>query len=354
MKTLLLGTASAMVVAGGAQAADLSLSVAEPVDYVRVCDAFGSGYWYIPGTDTCIAVSGKVKFETQIYSDDAEVAPDGEGESSHYGRWVFQTSADLNVEAKTQTDWGVLTAYVALTTDSDNTQYFDNNGPNENDEDRVVYLDEAFIQIGPLTLGYLDSIFKVFGGYTDSDFNLSDNTVDQIQLSWALNGFGVHFGVEDPRDRWGSLETNDMPDLTAALTAEMGGIDLTLAALYSDLISGDAWAVNGSAQFEAGMFEFGFAAMYADTNQGDGAGGMYVSDGWSVVASSKQNWQDNFWTALTYAYGDSDSGGDMWEAAFSAGWSPAGSLEFIADVAINDDSDWQLNLIAELPFGPNG
>jgi len=59
IKTLLLGSAAAVAVVGGAQAADLS--VAEPVEYVKVCDYFGTGYWYIPGTDTCIKISGYVE-----------------------------------------------------------------------------------------------------------------------------------------------------------------------------------------------------------------------------------------------------------------------------------------------------
>ena len=29
---------------------------AEPVDYVKICDAFGVGFYYIPGTDTCLNV----------------------------------------------------------------------------------------------------------------------------------------------------------------------------------------------------------------------------------------------------------------------------------------------------------
>lgn len=53
-KTFLLGSVATFAFAGGnAVAADLS--VAEPVDYVRVCDAFGSGFWYIPQTDVCVA-----------------------------------------------------------------------------------------------------------------------------------------------------------------------------------------------------------------------------------------------------------------------------------------------------------
>ena len=27
---------------------------ADPVEYVRVCDAFGTGFFYIPGTETCV------------------------------------------------------------------------------------------------------------------------------------------------------------------------------------------------------------------------------------------------------------------------------------------------------------
>lgn len=27
---------------------------AEPVEYVRICDAYGAGFYYIPGTETCV------------------------------------------------------------------------------------------------------------------------------------------------------------------------------------------------------------------------------------------------------------------------------------------------------------
>ncbi len=30
----------------------------KPVEYVRICDVFGTGYFYIPGTDTCVPLSG--------------------------------------------------------------------------------------------------------------------------------------------------------------------------------------------------------------------------------------------------------------------------------------------------------
>ena len=66
LKTLLLSSAAAFAVVGGAQAADLS--VAEPVDYVKVCDAFGAGYWYIPGTDTCLKIGGLVRMDINFHT----------------------------------------------------------------------------------------------------------------------------------------------------------------------------------------------------------------------------------------------------------------------------------------------
>jgi hypothetical protein len=60
-KSLLLGTAATLVASAGAYAADLPSKKAAPVNYVKVCDAYGAGFFYIPGTDTCIKVGGRVR-----------------------------------------------------------------------------------------------------------------------------------------------------------------------------------------------------------------------------------------------------------------------------------------------------
>ena len=41
-------------------------SFAAPVEYVRVCDAYGVGFFYIPGTDTCVnSWTGETRTETE-------------------------------------------------------------------------------------------------------------------------------------------------------------------------------------------------------------------------------------------------------------------------------------------------
>ena len=60
-KSLLLGSATAFVAVAGANAADLPSKKAAPINYVKVCDAYGAGFYTIPGTETCIKVGGRVR-----------------------------------------------------------------------------------------------------------------------------------------------------------------------------------------------------------------------------------------------------------------------------------------------------
>ena len=65
VKSLLLGTAAGLVAVAGAQAADLPVK-AKPVQYVKICSLYGAGFYYIPGTDTCLKVGGEVRVEADF------------------------------------------------------------------------------------------------------------------------------------------------------------------------------------------------------------------------------------------------------------------------------------------------
>ena len=64
IKSLLLGSAAALVAVTGARAADaVVVAEPEPVEYVRVCDVYGAGFYYMPGTETCLKVSGYIRYD---------------------------------------------------------------------------------------------------------------------------------------------------------------------------------------------------------------------------------------------------------------------------------------------------
>jgi hypothetical protein len=60
IKSLLLGSAAGVVAVASAQAADLPTRKAAPVEYVRVCNVGGITGWTLPGSDTCVKLSGYI------------------------------------------------------------------------------------------------------------------------------------------------------------------------------------------------------------------------------------------------------------------------------------------------------
>ncbi len=60
IKSMLLGSATAIVAVAAAQAADLPTRKAAPVEYVRICNVGGITGWTLPGSDTCVKLSGYI------------------------------------------------------------------------------------------------------------------------------------------------------------------------------------------------------------------------------------------------------------------------------------------------------
>ena len=83
LKSLLLGSAAGLVAVAGAQAADLPAK-AKAVEYVKVCDAYGAGFYYIPGTDTCLKVGGAIRVDYYVNSHSA-YSPSYGGQGSLLG-----------------------------------------------------------------------------------------------------------------------------------------------------------------------------------------------------------------------------------------------------------------------------
>jgi hypothetical protein len=145
-KTLLLGTAAAFVVAGSAQAADLA--VAESVEYVKVCDAYGAGYFYVPGSDVCLKIGGYVQFRTFFFDHSLflNITDPVDGISDYQASWDFFTETSINITAKWMTDWGAATIFVDYRTDVDEDAV--------NSAAHLTFLDTGYLKIGGLKSGW--------------------------------------------------------------------------------------------------------------------------------------------------------------------------------------------------------
>jgi hypothetical protein len=226
VKSLLLGSAAGVVAMAGAQAADLPVK-AKPVQYVKICSLYGAGFYYIPGTDTCLKIGGW----TRLYV--------GEGLNGNFTsgalgtaavntrateNFVYRTRGYITADARTQTEWGTLRSYLAVgysagganggTTGgitngnitgvgNTNAAYDPANGAAGFNSNR------AFIQIAGFTFGVSQSFYDLYPtpalSYYGGSINPSSDTGDggKLVMSYTAQfggGFSASIGGEAQRN----------------------------------------------------------------------------------------------------------------------------------------------------------
>src|ERR1700743_781078 len=113
VKSLVLGSAAGLLAMSGAQAADLPAK-AKAVEYVRICSLYGAGFFYIPGTDTCIKLGGYVRIDTTfnggIY-DQAAWSGDLGQQNRYRDYFAARSRFALTVDTRTATEYGVVRTF---------------------------------------------------------------------------------------------------------------------------------------------------------------------------------------------------------------------------------------------------
>jgi porin-like protein len=247
----MLGTAAGFVALTGAQAADLAVK-AKAVEYMKVCTLYGAGFYYIPGTDTCIRIGGAMRIETAFNGStfNAPFFQGGPGGANAYSRSYFNTRERFNlfVDTRTATEYGPLRTYANL--------QFDFLQGRENIAGGYVAVDYAFIQFAGFTFGKAVSMFD-----------------PQWALAKPLFGSTGFFN--------GSNDATGIPML--AYTASFGGGVSTTVALEDAQPYRSAGTANTSLTgANALLGPFGAASTgygtSANTFQGNAQGGDHVPD----------------------------------------------------------------------------
>lgn len=176
---LLLGAATVMATAS-AQAADLPVK-AKAVEYVKICSLYGAGFYYIPGTDTCVQIGGHIRVATSFNAGtyDLPYYQSGAGSSELNTKNYFQTRErfGLNVDTRTATEYGVLRTFA--------TVLFDFAQGRENISGGFAEVDYAFLQFAGFTFGKAVSNF-------DPQWSLSKPTIGGTGfLSGSNNATGI-------------------------------------------------------------------------------------------------------------------------------------------------------------------
>ncbi|MGN6776679.1 porin [Rhizobium sp.] len=246
IKSLLLGSAAALAAVSGAHAADAIVAAEpEPLEYVRICDAYGAGYFFIPGTETCLKIGGKVRTEGKWY--------DAYNPDTHYGT-LWHTRAELQLQTATDTEYGPLKTNTELRWD------WNDGGAT------ATNLLHASISLGGFTIGKEDSQFNVFTGYAGDVINddvIADGPYELNQITYnydAGNGFTAVISVEDSNSGTGATGANGedshnhyAPDVVAGAGYKAGAWSFKVVGGYDSIVEEGAIKARVDADF--GVFD---------------------------------------------------------------------------------------------------
>lgn len=342
LKGLLLGSATLLATSGAYAADAIVAAEPEPVDYVRVCDAYGAGFFYIPGTETCLSISGYVWYQVGATNDNGLTdTPNFNGFAGD--GWNKSSRVRLNFEAKSDTEWGTLTGYVRV--EGDWNGAFD--GP--------VYVDQAWLSLGGLRMGYTESAWAETVNGTSSAGSHSWNSLwygDQQRQLIQYN-FGGDKGVfgtislEDASTGGGPYDY--VPDVAGVIGYEQGWGAVWAKAGYDHDIAGALVASSGfglslGTQINIPGFEgssFRLLGFYADSDNAYGTGSPGgASAEWSVLASYYHQFTPNVGASVGGQYfndiyqpaSDVKSGLNAYSIEGSVVWTPVTNFEVRSEV----------------------
>ncbi|MGV4795520.1 porin [Rhizobium sp. F40D2] len=326
IRMVLLASAAAFAASTPVLAADAIVAAEpEPVEYVRVCDAYGTGYFYIPGTETCLKIEGYIRFQVNIGED---VGGDSD--------WDAVTRGQVQFTAKSDTEYGPLTGVIVMQFNADNAT------------DQEAILDSAYLDVAGFRAGLFyswwddglsgetDDIGSVVTLHNSMRYQYESGTfyaglsVDELEdgvykADEEANNVGVAFGVGGTAGAFSYQVTggwdfdNEDGAIRAMGTVEIGPGTLGLAGVYSSgpnsYYSSAEWAIAAEYAIKAtdklkitpAVQYYGnyFGGDKAVPDDFDGLG-----DAWKVGLTVDYQIVDNFYAKASVQYLDPDDGDD--------------------------------------------
>ncbi|MEJ1158192.1 porin [Prosthecomicrobium sp. N25] len=199
----LMGAAMAGWVGSPAGAADLGRPAPAAVDYVKVCDAYGSGFFYIPGTETCLRIGGGVRFDAD-YAQERFVQQANRYVTPYpYRNWNAISTlarARIDFEARTGTEYGLLRSVARI--EFENGTFHETFDPvtlaARNLSFNRTILREGYVQWGGLTAGITYSYFNLPFFLTYSNPLTADQRTNMLAYTVSQGGFSATLALEDP------------------------------------------------------------------------------------------------------------------------------------------------------------
>ncbi|MBB4234004.1 porin [Rhizobium esperanzae] len=266
IRMVLLASAAAFAASTPVLAADAIVAAEpEPVEYVRVCDAYGTGYFYIPGTETCLKIEGYIRFQVNVGED---VGGDSD--------WDAVTRGQVQFTAKSDTEYGPLTGVIVMQFNADNAT------------DQEAILDSAYLDVAGFRAGLFYSWWDDgLSGETD-DIGSVVTLHNSIRYQYESGTFYAGLSVDELEDGVYQGTT----DAAGVFTADDGpnnvgvafGVGGTAGAFSYQITGGwdvdnEDGAIRAMGTVDIGPGTLGLAGVYSS-----GPNSYYSSAEWAIAA----------------------------------------------------------------------
>lgn len=243
LKSLLIGSAAALV-AAPAFAADVIIAEPEPVEYVEVCDVAGAGYFYIPGSRTCLQISGLVRHQLDFEQGAVNVVNAAGVVVSRDNRfqdgWSSLVRGEVNFRTFTETELGDLTSFIRFRANDRNQDPLSVVVARDNNENITnvnavtlngsAFLNNAVIGLGGLSLGMSDSLYD--GGIAGEFDSYGGSRVHFVRYTADLGAFSASVAAELEREN--ESQNDFIPNVVGQITGDIGAFSVDARAYYAD------------------------------------------------------------------------------------------------------------------------
>ncbi|WP_137156231.1 porin [Rhizobium sp. FKL33] len=315
MKTLLLASAAALAIGSAAQAADAVVAAEpEPMEYVKVCDAYGTGYFYIPGTETCLKVGGRIRFDLK--------AADSYKADSDNG-WNSLTRAEIYMDTASDTEYGALkTKFISR---------FEFAGTYNDGTHTTTKLIAANISLAGFQVGLADSLYTTFTNYAgdvanDDVIKYGLKEINQISYTYQAGGLKASIGAEaDDNTAYADPNGNDyVPNFIGGVSYSADTFGVAVVGGYDD--TADAGAIKGRVDGKFGglsVFVMGAWNTDGDKIHAYAPGDGYVSWGdWAAWGGVGYKFADDLAANVQVSGTDNKT----FAAAANVKWNPVSGL----------------------------
>ncbi|TPL79816.1 porin, partial [Mesorhizobium sp. B2-3-12] len=192
--------------------------------YVKICDVYGAGYFYIPGTETCLRIGGYVREDIGVGDagsfDGVNHVQDHMNGDDNSTYWK-NTRFTLKTWTGQETELGTLKTYTEYRINFGNSYGDYSNGSTISANgaggwqarNKSSALEFAWIQLGGLRVGADESAFDTFIGYAGNVINdtivpYGNFQTNVVQYYFdAGNGFSAVVSLEEGSGEVGTIDS---------------------------------------------------------------------------------------------------------------------------------------------------